>query len=122
MRRSSADVPPAASAAIARGVVAIARARIPAGETMDGRATPRSRRFAGDATPPRAEGAAGAGARAMSAADIVANLARVGSLARAPRGAWSGEGAKEKIPSKVQLSATSPVILVQDKHERNDLR
>lgn len=97
MRRSSADVPPAASAAIARGVVAIARARIPAGETMDGRATPRSRRFAGDATPPRAEGAAGAGARAMSAADIVANLARVGSLARAPRGAWSGEGAKEKF-------------------------
>ena len=73
------------------------RARIPAGETMDGRATPRSRRFAGDATPPRAEGAAGAGARAMSAADIVANLARVGSLARAPRGAWSGEGAKEKF-------------------------
>ena len=60
-------------------------------------ATPRSRRFAGDATPPRAEGAAGAGARAMSAADIVANLARVGSLARAPRGAWSGEGAKEKF-------------------------
>ena len=97
MRRSSADVPPAASAAIARGVVAIARARIPAGEPMDGRATPRSRRFAGDATPPRAEGAAGAGARAMSAADIVANLARVGSLARAPRGAWSGEGAKEKF-------------------------
>ena len=97
MRRSSANVPPAASAAIARGVVAIARARIPAGETMDGRATPRSRRFAGDATPPRAEGAAGAGARAMSAADIVANLARVGSLARAPRGAWSGEGAKEKF-------------------------
>ena len=97
MRRSSADVPPAASAAIARGVVAIARARIPAGETMDGRATPRSRRFAVDATTPRAEGAAGAGARAMSAADIVANLARVGSLARAPRGAWSGEGAKEKF-------------------------
>lgn len=97
MTRSSADVPPAASAAIARGVVAIARARIPPGETMDGRATPRSRRFAGDATPPRAEGAAGAGARAMSAADIVANLARVGSLARAPRGAWSGEGAKEKF-------------------------
>ena len=80
MRRSSADAPPAASAAIARGVVAVARARVPAGATMDGRATPRSRRFAVDATPPRAEGAAGAGARAMSAADIVANAARVGSL------------------------------------------
>ena len=108
MRRSSADVPPAASAAIARGVVAIARARIPAGETMDGRATPRSRRFAGDATPPRAEGAAGAGARAMSAADIVANLARVGSLARAPRGAWSGEGAKEKFLRRYSCQPNHP--------------
>lgn len=80
MRRSSADAPPAASAAIARGVVAVARARVPAGATMDGRATPRSRRFAVDATPPRAEGTAGAGARAMSADDMVANPARVGSL------------------------------------------
>ena len=72
------------------------RARAHPGGRNDGReGDAAKRRFAGHATPPRAEGAAGAGARAMSAADIVANLARVGSLARAPRGAWSGEGAKE---------------------------
>ena len=93
MRRSARMCRPR-PAAIARGVVAIARAR-PAGETMDGRATPRSRRSRDGRR--RRRGRRGRSARALSATDIVANLARVGSLARAPRSAWSGEGAKEKF-------------------------
>ena len=96
MRRSSADVPPAASAAIARGVVRD-RARIPAGETMDGRATPRSRRFAGGRDAAARRGRRGRGcARDERRRHRRESRGGRAAHARAAR-AWSGEGAKEKF-------------------------